>query len=216
MVIRQTRMIAALLLATIVAIALGSVLWRGTDSPLAIGRHDMSAGRAALTFIGYAGFWSIVFDRATRVKRWRRNMIRAGGVLATAWIGVLVLILALQMMALAEAAGHPVDRAACYAGVVAILLLVKANLLPKSRPAWLNGVTLPIFAADPIVWRRVHRASALRLATLGTGILFLAIVRPPGIDAMAIVVRLLMAEFVIASLHGLWLTQRVRLTPLFP
>ena len=57
-----------------------------------------------------------------------------------------MLVLALQMMALADAAGHPVDCEAGYAAVVAILLLVKANLLPKSRPAWFNGVALPVFA----------------------------------------------------------------------
>ncbi|RVT91149.1 hypothetical protein [Sphingomonas crocodyli] len=216
MVVRQTRLIAALLLGTIVALAAGSVLWLGTDHPMAIGRQDMSAGRAAMTFVGYATFWSFAFDRATRVRRWRRNVLRAGGVLATSWIGLLVLVLALQMMALADAMGHPVDREAGYAAVIAILLLVKANLLPKSRPAWFNGVALPIFAGDPIVWRRVHRSSALRLALLGAATLLVTIVRPPGIEPLPIVLRLLMAELVIASLHGLWLTHRPRLRPLTP
>ena len=88
MVIRQTRMIVALLLlAMIIAIALGTVLWLGASHLIAIGQHHMGAGRAALTFVSYAAFWSMVFDRATRVRRWRRNMLRAGGVLATSWIG---------------------------------------------------------------------------------------------------------------------------------
>ena len=216
MVVRQTRLIAALLLATIVAIAGGMVLWLCADHPIAVGLHNIRAGRAALTFIGYAGLWSFAFDRATRVKRWRRNVLRAGGVLVTSWIGLLVLVLALQMMALAEAVGHPVDRDAGYAAVVAILLLVKANLLPKSRPAWFNGVALPIFAGDPVIWRRVHRASALRLAALGVGTLLVTIVRPPGIEPLPIVMRLLMAELIIASLHGLWLTHRQRFRPITP
>lgn len=216
MVIRQTRMMAALLLATIVALAVGMVLWLGVGHPIEVGRHDIGAGRAALTFVGYAGFWSLVFDRATRVRRWRRNMLRAGGVLATSWIGLLVLVLAMQMITLADAIGRHVDREGAYAAVVATLLLVKANLLPKSRPAWFNGVALPIFAAGPAVWRRVHRASALRLATLGVATLLVAIVRPPGIEPLPIVIRLLMAELAIASLHGLWLTYGPRLPDLKP
>ncbi|SDC50955.1 hypothetical protein SAMN05444678_103229 [Sphingomonas sp. YR710] len=213
MVVRQTRIVATLMLATILAIALGSVLWLGTSYPFLVKRNAdgnvlsvTTAGHAALMCGGNALLWHGLCEWALRVRRWRRNIIRAGGIFATSWIGSLTLVLAMQMMALADVIGQPFDHHRAFAIVVAVLLLFKANLLPKSRPGWFNGVTFPLFVRDPDVWRRVHRASAIRIAVVAVATLLMAVASGP--DPLPIVMRLLMAELCGATLHGLWLGRR--------
>ncbi len=211
MAIRQARLIALFLIATIVGLALASVACFGPAAPFFVvrGQHGaertLNAREAGLSCVGYAVVLSVAFDRAARMRRWRRNIVRAGGAFATGWIGVLALIVLVQSIAWADALGHPVAREGAMASAVAILVLLKANFLPKSRPAWLNGTTLPIFAFDPAVWRRVHRASAFRLTAIACAILLSVAVLPQGSSLKPIVTWLLAIEVGIASLHGLWL-----------
>jgi hypothetical protein len=207
MVIRHARLIALLLVATIAASALASVLWLGADAPFLTvrGKSVLDTRQAALACIGYATLLSLIFDRAARVRRWRRNIVRAGGAFATGWIGVLALILLAQGIAWAQALGHPIAREPALATAAALLVLAKANFLTKSRPAWLNGTTLPLFACDPIVWRRVHRASALRLTAIGVAIILCVILLPAGPALRPIITWLLAIEVGLATLHGLWL-----------
>jgi hypothetical protein len=219
MVVRQTRLIAGMLLATILMIAAGSILWLGWDHSFLVRRDHagaavltLSAGQAAVKFGVWAVLWSFVFDRAARMRRWRRNILRAGGAFAISWIGTLTLILMVQVMAVAETLGHPVAQHRAYLAVIAILILAKANFLPKSRPAWFNGVTFPFVIADPQIWRQVHRWSAYRLSAIGGGALSVACLGPPEADMLPWVIRLLLVEICMASLHGLWLDRgRTRL-----
>lgn len=195
MVLRQARLIALLLLAAILAAAVAS-LWLGAGM------------RPALWMPADALFWTAVYAAAARVKRWRRNIVRAGNVFAISWVGTLAMILERQVVALAQAAGHPVDGRGALAVLIGGLLLLRANQLPKSRPAWFNGVTLPPFAPDPAVWRRIHRASAFRLVGIALFIFGALAVGPPGSSPLPFAMALLVAELVACSLHGLWLSRR--------
>jgi hypothetical protein len=213
MVVRQARLIARLLFATIVAVALWSLLYFGPDHllpPSFVGAQPEPVWRAALLPVGMALLWTLIYEAAARVRRWRRNLLRAGSVFATAWIATMTLILAAQVTSLTASLGIVVDRSASLAAIIGLILLYRANLLPKSRPAWFNGVALPVFAGRSDVWRRVHRASAFRLVALGGTALLLAIVRPAGIDPLRMTGLLLLAELIIASLHGLWLGRVLR------
>lgn len=215
MVVRQARLTARLLLATIVALALWSLLHFGPEHLLPSrrpGGAPMPVRQAALLFPGIALLWILVCETAARARRWRRNLVRAGSVFATAWIATPALILAGQATLLASGFGLAVDRSASLTAVIGVILLFRANLLPKSRPAWFNGVALPVFAADPHIWRRVHRAAALRLLGLGATAFLLAAAAPTGLDPLATIGWLLAAELLIASAHGLWLQKGLRLT----
>jgi uncharacterized membrane protein len=208
MVVRQARLTALLLLATIVALAAWSLLHFGPGHLLPARRPGGApepAWHTALLYPGAALLWTFVCETAARLRRWRRNVARAGNVFASAWVGTMTLILAGQAIVLAGGLGYQVDRNAALAAVVGLILLYRANLLPKSRPAWFNGVALPIFAGNSDVWRRVHRASAYRLIAIALLALFLAAIRPAGVDPMRPILILLLAELVIASGHGLWL-----------
>ena len=208
MVVRQARLTALLLLATIIALALWSLLHFGPDHllpPRRAGGASKPVWQAALFYPGGALLWRLTCETAVRIRRWRRNVARAGNVLASAWVGTMTLILAGQGIVLTSALGYRVDREATLAAVVGLILLFRANLLPKSRPAWFNGVALPVFARNSEVWRRVHRASAFRLIAIGILALFLAAIRPAGVDPLQPILILLLAELVIASCHGLWL-----------
>ncbi|QPQ55398.1 hypothetical protein IC614_01950 [Allosphingosinicella flava] len=147
----------------------------------------------------------IAYEQAARVRKWRRNLIRAGGVFATSWIGGLLLALTLQIVGLASAAGFDLNRDHIYAVVVGALLILRADQLPKSRPAWFNGIALPIFASRNDVWRRVHRASAIRLFATGLLALLLAAFAPKDSKPMAIVMGLMLIELFLATGHALWL-----------
>ena len=215
MVVRQARLTARLLLATIIALALLSLLHFGPDHMLPACSGSASpepVWRAALLPAGMAIIWTLIYEAAARVRRWRRNLLRAGTVFASAWIATMTLILAAQATALAGGLGLDVDRNAPLAAVIGLILLCRANLLPKSRPAWFNGVALPVFADDAAIWRRVHRASARRLIALGLLALYLAARAPAGVDPLATIGWLLAAELILASCHGLWLQKVLRRT----
>jgi uncharacterized membrane protein len=164
----------------------------------------------ALLYPAWAVMWTLVCEAAARARRWRRNVVRAGNVFATAWVGTMTLILAAQAILLARALGYEIDRSAALAAVIGLILLYRANLLPKSRPAWFNGVALPVFAENSDVWRRVHRASAFRLIAIALAALALAILRPAGVDPLTTTGWLLAAELILASGHGLWLGRALR------
>lgn len=213
MAIRQTRIIAFLLVGTITVLGCLSILVLGRDTIFVVARDragdvrlSLTAGQAALSYVGYAVLISLAFDRLWRLRRWKRNVIRAGGAFAMGWLGALTLIVTSQIIAWAQVLGRPIDRDAAFAAVVALLILLKANLIPKSRPAWLNGTTLPLFAWDPAVWRHIHRFSAVRLLAIGTCLIALAVAHPAGLDLRSMTVLLLMAEVSVTSAHGLWLS----------
>ena len=212
MVVRQARLTARLLLATIAALACWSLFHFGPHHllpPLRPGGAPQPVWQASLLYPGLALFWTLAFEAAMRLRRWRRNLARAGNVFATAWIGAMALILAAQGTALADALGYRVDRSATLAAVIGLILLYRANLLPKSRPAWFNGVALPVFATSSQVWRRVHHASAFRLIAIGLAALALAILKPAGVDPLPIIGWLLGIELLLASAHALWLGKRL-------
>jgi hypothetical protein len=209
MVLRQTRLAARILCAIILILALGSIVTFGADHPFPIGRGgaDMSVPMAEGHFRLLTSAFIIMFayEQAARVRRWRRNLIRAGGVFATSWLGGLLLIIALQVMGAASAAGFDYDRGSIFCAVIGTLLIIRADQLPKSRPAWFNGIAFPVFASRHDVWRRVHKASALRLLAIGLFAIGMAMFGSGGIDPMAIVIRLLLAELALATLHALFL-----------
>jgi uncharacterized membrane protein len=216
MVLGQARLTARLLLATIAGIALWSLLWFGPEHLLpprirgGVAAEPMAVWEAALRFPGVALLWSLIYEGAARVPRWRRNIVRAGNVFATTWISTMTLVLAMQVITLASAMGYAIDRGSAFATVIGVLLLFRANMLPKSRPAWFNGIALPIFASRADVWRRVHRASAVRVIGIALACFLLAAFAPEGMDPIQPIVLLLLAELVIASGHGLWLGSTTR------
>jgi hypothetical protein len=218
MVLRQARLTARLLLATIAVLALWSLLHFGPDHLLpprirgGVAAEPMPVWEAALRFPGNALLWSLIYENAGRVKRWRRNIVRAGNVFATTWISTMTLVLAMQVITLATALGYGIDRGSAFATVIGVLLLFRANVLPKSRPAWFNGIALPIFASRSDVWRRVHRASSVRVIGIAILCFALAAFAPAGMDPLQPIMLLLLAELVVASAHGLWLGSTTRAT----
>ena len=209
--LREAQALATLLQATTVALAIASVAWLGADYPLVTLRNGtvhLNAAEAGLIFSAMAVLYSLVYKRLSRVRRWRRNLVHAGGGLATSWVGTLLLVLSKQVFALAAAAGQDVDERRCFAVVVGLLLLWRANLMPKSRPGWFNGVALPVFAPDALRWRIVHRYAAIRLVIIGLVGITLAFSTTPGTDVVNIFVALLIAELVIANGHALLLGER--------
>jgi uncharacterized membrane protein len=216
-VIRQARLTAWLLVATIALFAICSLAWFGPEHILqdrvAEGSGGLRVWEAALRYPGMALFWMIVYGAAARVRPWRRNIVRTASVFAMTWVSTMALVLGLQTLTLAGALGYNIDSQAGFAAIVGVVLLLRANLLPKSRPAWFNGVALPVFASRTDVWRKVHRASAVRIIIIAVVALFLAAFAPPEINPLRPIVLLLLAEVVFSSAHGLWLGNTTEAPP---
>jgi uncharacterized membrane protein len=211
LVLRQTRLTARLLFATILVLAAFMLAYFGPDH-LIEGRAKpgrepnlFPAWQMVLRTCLVATVTMLAHEQAARVKRWRRNIIRAGGVFATSWIGSLALALLVQSMQIAQGLGFDPDRSTGYAAALGLLILFRANLLPKSRPAWFNGVALPIFASRADIWCKVHRLAAIRLLVIGLAALGLAAFAPADVDPVQPIVILLFAELALSTLHALWL-----------
>lgn len=208
MVLRQAQSLAAAILVVIGVTALASVLLLGAGYPLVTisgAARPLTAFEAALALPIVALAYHKIYWRISRVRRWRRNLVRAGGAFATSWVGTIALLLAKQLTAVIVAVGVPVDQERTLAVVIGMLLLWRANLLPKSRPGWLNGVALPVFASDSTRWCLVHRYAAVRVAGIGGVALLLAFFAPAGFDVRTPIIVLLAAELLVANTHALLL-----------
>jgi len=209
MVLRRTRLVARVLCGIILALWVAAILYLGPDHPF----PKINGGQPTEVPLAQAAFRSflvvvllmLAYEHAARVRRWRRNLIRAGGVFATSWLGGLLIVIAFQLLSFAEIAGYDIDRNALFASLIGTLLIIRADQLPKSRPAWFNGIALPIFAARADVWRRVHKASALRLLAIGILAIGLAAFGTGDTDPMRLVMGLMLLELVLATGHALWL-----------
>lgn len=208
MVLRQAQTLAVTLLAVIAVVAITSVVLLGASYPLVtlgVAARPLTAFEAALALPIVAGAYHLAYWRLSRVRRWRRNLVRAGGAFATGWVGTMALLLAKQLTAVIVAFGTPVDAERTLAVVIGMLLLWRANLLPKSRPGWLNGIALPVFAPDSTRWCLVHRYAAIRVAAIGAIAIIMAFYAPVGFDIRTPITALLIAELLVANTHALLL-----------
>lgn len=106
-------------------------------------------------------FWVI-----PRVEPRRANLQRSGKAFGAIWIATLLLLGALQVMAVAVALGAEIDVTQATMVGTGAMFVVMGNYLPKVRPNYLVGIRTPWTLTSDLSWTRTHRLGG-RLFVIG-------------------------------------------------
>jgi uncharacterized membrane protein len=87
----------------------------------------------------------------------RANLERSGKTYAATWVGVLLLLGAIHLVAIAVAFGVTLDVARLVLIGSGLLFIAIGNYLPKVRPNYLLGIRTPWTLTSDHAWTRTHR-----------------------------------------------------------
>jgi len=115
-----------------------------------------------------------LFALIPRFEPRRANLERSGTSYRAIWLGVLVLLAGVHVVAVGVALGASLDVSRLVIAGVGILFVVIGNYLPKVRPNYLMGIRAPWTLSSDLAWTRTHRlggrlfvAEGVALALLG-------------------------------------------------
>ena len=85
------------------------------------------------------------------------NYAKFGGAFEAIIDSIMLFMLALHIVALRAALGHPVQMQRILPLGIGVLLIVIGNLLPRARPNWFVGIRTPWTLSSDRVWEKTHR-----------------------------------------------------------
>lgn len=125
----------------------------------------------------------------------RANLERSAKSYGAIWIGVMLLLGGLHLLAISVALGAEMDLTRIVFVSVGLLFVVIGNYLPKVRPNYMMGIRTPWTLASDLSWTKTHRVGGRLFVIEGialAGIGLLGVTGTPLVGAMigAIVVLL--------------------------
>ena len=127
----------------------------------------MTAGVAAL-------FWII-----PTIEPRRANILRSEKAYTAIWIGVVLLLAAVDVVAVAAAMGSEINVATVVPIGVGALFVVIGNYLPKVRPNYMVGIRTPWTLTSDLSWDRTHRVGGRLFVVEGIVFILFGLLRPP-------------------------------------
>lgn len=123
---------------------------------------------------------SLMLAVIPRIEPRRANLERSGKAYAATWIGVVLLLGGLHLLAVAVAVGATLDLTRIVMGGTGVLFVVIGNYLPKVRPNYMMGIRTPWTLTSDLAWTRTHRLGGRLFVVEGLILLGAAIVGVPG------------------------------------
>jgi uncharacterized membrane protein len=102
------------------------------------------------------GMWALV-QVIPKIDPRGSNYAKFGGAFEAIIDTIMLFVLALHIVALRSALGHPVQMQRVLPIGVGVLLIVIGNLLPRARPNWFVGIRTPWTLSSDRVWEKTHR-----------------------------------------------------------
>lgn len=102
------------------------------------------------------GMWALV-RVLPRIDPRGSNYAKFGGTFEAIIDAIMLFMLALHVVALRAALGHPVEMQRILPIGIGVLLIVIGNLLPRARPNWFVGIRTPWTLSSDRVWEKTHR-----------------------------------------------------------
>jgi uncharacterized membrane protein len=123
------------------------------------GQPDGYAGKAIGLFLlpAIAAAVAAVFWVLPRIEPRRANLERSGKAYAATWIGVMLLLGGLHLLAISVAMGADLDLTRIVLMGTGALFIVIGNYLPKVRSNFLMGIRTPWTLTSDRSWARTHR-----------------------------------------------------------
>lgn len=153
-----------------------------------------------------AGVWLLLLLLPLADPR-RRSYGEFAGVYRLLRTVVVGIVFATDLLTLGRALGLGFDPRTASALLVAALLLVIGNLLPRVRPTWFVGIRTPWTLSSDEVWRRTHRLGG-RLFMVAALLPLLAVLTGPAAVPAAVLVAALAPSAVSAG-YSWWLYARI-------
>ena len=102
------------------------------------------------------GMWALV-RILPRIDPRGSNYAKFGGAFEAIMDTIMLFMLALHIVALRAALGHPMQMQRILPIGVGVVLIVIGNLLPRARPNWFVGIRTPWTLSSDRVWEKTHR-----------------------------------------------------------
>lgn len=87
----------------------------------------------------------------------RANLERSGKAYGATWIGIMLLLGGMHLLAISVALGASLDLTRIVMVATGALFVLIGNYLPKVQPNYLMGIRTPWTLASDLAWRRTHR-----------------------------------------------------------
>ncbi len=143
------------------------------------GWADKTVGLLLLPAIA-AGI-AIMFASIPRIEPRRQNLERSATAYRAIWIGVMLLLLGLQVLAVGAAMGAQFDMTKLVFVGTGALFVVIGNYLPKVRPNYLVGIRTPWTLTSDVSWTRTHRIGGRLFVIEGIVMILLGLVGVTGV-----------------------------------
>lgn len=123
------------------------------------GRPDGFADKTIGLFLlpGIAGLIAILLAVIPSIEPRRANLERSGKPYGATWIGVMLLLGVIHVLAVGVALGAELDVTRIVLVGTGVLFVVIGNYLPKTRPNYLLGIRTPWTLTSDLSWTRTHR-----------------------------------------------------------
>jgi uncharacterized membrane protein len=120
-----------------------------------------------------AVFWAIPV-----IEPRRANIEKSGKAYAAIWVGVVLLMAAVDVATTAAALGATFDISLVVLVATGLLFIVIGNYLPKVRPNYMVGIRTPWTLTSDLSWDRTHRIGGRLFVLEGVVFIILGLVRP--------------------------------------
>jgi uncharacterized membrane protein len=136
----------------------------------------------------------------------RANILKSGKAYAAIWVAVVLMLAALDVVAVAAAMGAELDMTLIVFVATGALFIVIGNYLPKVRPNYMVGIRTPWTLASDLSWDRTHRVGGRLFVLEGLVFILIGLVRPAP-EALVVVLIggiAVMLVFVFAYSYRVW------------
>ena len=156
----------------------------------------ITAGVAAL-------FWLI-----PTIEPRRANILKSEKAYTAIWIGVVLLLAAVDLVVVTTAMGGNLDITMIVFVSTGALFIVIGNYLPKVRPNYMVGIRTPWTLTSDLAWDRTHRVGGRLFVVEGIVFILVGLFRPPT-DALVVILLggiVMLVLFVFAYSYRVWKT----------
>jgi uncharacterized membrane protein len=157
---------------------------------------------------------TLLFVAIPRIEPRRANLERSGKAYGAIWIGVMALLGALQLLAVAFAMGAMFDMTAIVLVGTGALFVVIGNYLPKVRPNYMVGIRTPWTLTSDLAWTRTHRLGGRLFVIEGLAFGALGVLGAPGEWLVAAIIAAVVVLLVVAFAYSyvVWKSDPARRT----
>ena len=136
----------------------------------------------------------------------RANIAKSGKAYAAIWVAVVLMLAAIDVVAVAAAMGADLDMTLIVFVATGALFIVIGNYLPKIRPNYMMGIRTPWTLTSDLSWDRTHRVGGRLFVLEGLVIILVGLIRPAPEALLVILIGgiVIMLIFVFAYSYRVW------------